>query len=102
MPTIDLASIIQNLTDYLVLLGQDINELPGGMAFALGLFSWFVVEQVLRRILSWVRWLILAGVIAGLGLTIPYVVNEFFSRAGTPQIDGLDLSPDLLLPKTDA
>lgn len=100
MESLDLSTLIQTLIDYVVNIGTQVNDLPGGLAFALGLVTWFVVEQVLRRILSWMRWLILIGVIVGLGFTVPYIFNEFFSRAGVPTLGGetleqTDLVPDL-------
>ena len=78
----DLSTIIQTLIDWAVAIGGQVNTLPGGVAFALGLVTWYVVEQVLRRIFNWMRWLILIGVIAGLGFTVPYIFNQFFNLAG--------------------
>ena len=87
MENMDLATIIQTLIDWVVAIGKQVNQLPGGLAFALGLVTWFAVEQVLRRILNWMRWLILVGVIVGLGFTVPYILNQFFQVAG-PSIFG--------------
>ena len=59
------------------------------VAFGLGLFTWFLVEQILRRIMSGMRWLILIGVLAGLGLSVPYMLSLVFERGGTPEIEGV-------------
>ena len=56
----------------------------------------------MRRILSWVRWLVLVGVVVGLGFTIPYLFGELFARGGVPEIPGLDLSPETLTPAEPA
>ena len=82
MENMDLATIVQTLINWVVVIGKQVNQLPGGLAFALGLVTWFAVEQVLRRILNWMRWLILVGVIVGLGFTVPYILNQFFNLAG--------------------
>ena len=102
MPSFDLATLVQTLIDYIITIGQDVNDLPGGLAFTLGLVTWFVVEQILRRILSWIRWLVLVGAVVGLGFTIPYIFSEFFSRAGVPDINGIELSPETLIPEDEA
>ena len=90
MENMDLATIIQTLIDWVVNIGRQVNDLPGGLAFVLGLVTWFVVEQILRRILNWMRWVILVGVIVGLGFTVPYVLSQFFSRA-EPTVLGQDI-----------
>lgn len=84
MENIDFATLIQTLVDYIISIGRQVNDLPGGLAFALGLVTWFLVEQVLRRILSWVRWLILIGAIVGLGYTLPLILNELIDRGALP------------------
>ena len=80
----DFATVISTLTNWVVNLGTAVNDLPGTVAFGLGLFTWFAVEQILRRIMSGLRWIILAGVLAGLGLSIPYLAGLMFERGGPP------------------
>jgi len=96
----DFPTLIQSLIDFIVSVGQQVNDLPGGLAFTLGLVTWFVVEQILRRLMSWVRWLILAGAVVALGYTVPYIYEQVFSRAELPEVPGLDLSPEDLQPST--
>ena len=93
MENIDLGSIIQTLTSWVISIGGQVNDLPGGLAFALGLVTWFVVEQILRRILSWMRWIILIGVIVGLGFTLPYLLNQLIEMGGLPAIGGEQTQP---------
>jgi hypothetical protein len=78
----DVSTIISTLTGWVLSIGGQVNDLPGTVAFGLGLFTWFAVEQVLRRILSGMRWVILAGVLAGLGLSAPYLLGLMFERGG--------------------
>lgn len=82
----DLTTIISTLTTWVTTIGTTVNDLPGTVAFGLGLFTWFTVEQILRRIMSGMRWIILAGVLAGLGLSIPYLAGLMFERGGAPEI----------------
>ena len=82
----ELADITSALIDWAVRIGQSVNDLPGTVAFGLGLFTWFMVEQLLRRILSWMRWVVVIGVLAGLGLSLPYLAGLAFERGGTPEI----------------
>ncbi len=84
MENIDFATLINTFIEYIVSIGKQVNDLPGGLAFALGLVTWFLVEQALRRILSWVRWLILIGAIVGLGYTLPLILNELIDRGALP------------------
>ena len=84
MENIDFATLINAMVDYIISIGKQVNDLPGGLAFALGLVTWFLVEQVLRRILSWVRWLVLIGAIIGLGYTLPRILNELIDRGILP------------------
>lgn len=93
MENIDLGTIINTLTQWVISIGGQVNELPGGLAFALGLVTWFAVEQILRRILSWMRWLILIGVIVGLGFTVPYILNQFLGMGGLPSFGGEQTQP---------
>lgn len=94
----DFNALIQPLVTFVVSMGEEVNALPGGLAFTLGLFTWFVVEQILRRLFSWLRWAILAAAIVGLGYTLPRIVNEFFDRATLPPLNGDVLRPEMLLP----
>ena len=75
-------TVIQTLTNWVISIGSTVNDLPGTVAFGLGLFTWFAVEQVLRRIMSWMRWVIIVGVLAGLGLSVPYVAGLMMDRGG--------------------
>ncbi len=80
----DFSTIIETLTSWVLSIGGQVNDLPGTVAFGLGLFTWFAVEQVLRRIVSGMRWVILLGVLAGLGLSAPYLLGLMFDRGGEP------------------
>lgn len=75
-------TVIETLTQWVIGIGGRVNDLPGTVAFGLGLFTWFAVEQVLRRIMSWMRWVIIVGVLAGLGLSIPYLSGLMLERGG--------------------
>lgn len=82
----DFMTIANALIDWAVKIGMSVNDLPGTVAFGLGLFTWFAIEQILRRLMSWLRWVIVIGVIAGLGLSIPYLVGLMGERGGVPDI----------------
>lgn len=79
----DFATVVAALTDWVVSVGQGVNDLPGTVAFGLGLFTWFAVEQILRRVVAGLRWLILVGALGALGLSIPYLI----SLMSTPEPD---------------
>ncbi|MEP5760715.1 MAG: hypothetical protein ABJ327_15675 [Litoreibacter sp.] len=82
-----LSAIASLLTTWIVGIGSTVNDLPGVVAFGLGLFTWFTAEQILRRLVSGLRWVILIGVLAGLGLTVPHMLGLMFERGGeTPDI----------------
>lgn len=78
----DFGSLAQMLTDWVVAIGSTVNNLPGTVAFGLGLFTWFAVEQVLRRVMTGMRWVILAGVVAALGLSVPYLASLIWGSGG--------------------
>lgn len=78
----DFGTLTQTLIDWVVRIGTTVNDLPGTVAFALGLFTWFAVEQVLRRVMNGLRWVIVVGVLAALGLSVPYVVSLMWDRGG--------------------
>lgn len=82
----DFATVTTTLINWVVSIGSTVNDLPGTVAFGLGLFTWFMVEQILRRIMSWMRWVIVVGVLAGLGLSMPYLAQLVWERGGTPEI----------------
>lgn len=94
MENIDFQGFIKTLTDWVMSVAKSVNDLPGGTAFAFGLLTWFLVEQVLRRMSSWLRWLVLFGVVAGLGYTLPYLFGELFDQVEMPNIPGLNLNSD--------
>lgn len=71
----DFGTLVQSVTDWVVGIGSAVNDLPGTVAFGLGLFTWFAVEQVLQRIFNGLKWAILIGVVAALGLSLPYLLN---------------------------
>jgi hypothetical protein len=79
----DFGNIVQTLIDWVVGIGSGVNDLPGTVAFGLGLFTWFAVEQVLQRIMNGLKWAILIGVVVALGLSLPYLINTVFG-SGTP------------------
>jgi hypothetical protein len=87
----DFATLTQTLIDWVVTIGNTVNDLPGMVAFGLGLFTWFTVEQILRRVMSGLRWVVLIGVLAGLGLSVPHMLSLMFERGGgaPPQIEGV-------------
>lgn len=78
----DFGTLMQSLTDWVVQIGTSVNELPGTLAFALGLFTWFAVEQILRRVMSGMRWVIIVGAIVALGFTVPYLASFLFDFGG--------------------
>ncbi|UWQ94544.1 hypothetical protein K3728_12570 [Rhodobacteraceae bacterium M385] len=78
----DFASLVQGLTDWIVQIGSSVNALPGTVAFGLGLFTWFAVEQVLRRVMSGLRWVIIVGAIVALGLSVPYLASLMMGSGG--------------------
>ena len=84
----DFATIISTLTNWIVNIGATVNDLPGVVAFGLGLFTWFMAEQILRKIVSSLRWIILIGALAGLGLTAPQLLGMIFERGGAPEVQG--------------
>jgi len=88
----ELSDIITTLIDWAVRIGSSVNDLPGTVAFGLGLLTWFLIEQVLRRILSWMRWVIVIGVIGGLGLSLPYLATILMERGGgAPEVNIPDI-----------
>lgn len=78
----DFASLVESLTDWVAQVGTSVNDLPGTLAFALGLFTWFAVEQILRRVVSGLRWVIIVGAIVALGFTVPYLASFLFDFGG--------------------
>jgi uncharacterized membrane protein YjdF len=78
----NLGTLTTTLTEWIVNIGGTVNDLPGVAAFGLGLFTWFMAEQILRRLVSGLRWIILIGALAGLGLTAPYMLSLVFERGG--------------------
>lgn len=83
----DFSTIVSTLTNWIVSIGSTVNDLPGVAAFGLGLFTWFMAEQILRRIVSSLRWIILIGALAGLGLTVPSMLGAMLERGGTPEVE---------------
>ncbi len=80
----DFSTITDLLIGWVLGIGATVNDLPGTIAFALGLFTWFSVELVFRRIVAGLRWVVLLGVLAGLGVSLPYVASLMFERGGEP------------------
>ncbi|MBL4629275.1 MAG: hypothetical protein JKY00_14805 [Roseicyclus sp.] len=78
----DFGTLAQSLTDWVVRIGSSVNDLPGTAAFGLGLFTWFAVEQILRRVVSGLRWVIIVGAIIALGLTVPYLASFLIDWGG--------------------
>ena len=78
----DFASLVQSLTDWIVQIGSSVNDLPGTVGFGLGLFTWFAVEQILRRVMSGLRWVIIIGAIVALGLSVPYLASLMMDAGG--------------------
>lgn len=88
----DFVTVTQTLIKWGVSIGSTVNDLPGTVAFGLGLFTWFAIEQILRRIMSWMRWVIVIGVLAGLGLSVPYIAGLMIDRGGeTPEFEPFNL-----------
>jgi hypothetical protein len=71
----DFYAIISTLTDWVVAVARSVEGLNPTVAFALGAFTWFLVDKVLQRIMSWMKWAILLGVLAALGLSIPELTS---------------------------
>lgn len=87
----DFGTLVQSLMDWVVRIGSSVNDLPGTVAFALGLFTWFAVEQILRRVMSGLRWVIIIGAIAALGLSVPYLASLMFDRGGPAPEVGVEV-----------
>lgn len=83
----DFSTVVSTLSSWIVGIGSTVNDLPGVVAFGLGLFTWFMAEQILRRMVSGLRWLILIGALAGLGLTVPHMLSLMFERGGAAQLE---------------
>ena len=101
MDSLTLSTIIDALINFIVSIGQQMNQVPGSLAFVMGLITWFVVEQVLRYIASWMRWLIIIGAIAGLGFTGLYIAREFLDRAPPLQLGDETLDVSDFLPGSE-
>lgn len=87
----DFSTIADMLIGWVVAIGSTVNDLPGTVAFALGLFTWFSVELVFRRMVAGLRWVVLLGVLAGLGVSLPYVASLMFERGGdVPEIEAIE------------
>lgn len=71
----DFGTLVQTLTDWVVRVGGTVNGLPGTVAFALGLFTWFAVERMLQRVMTGLKWAIMVGAIVALGLSVPYLAS---------------------------
>ena len=82
----DFITLIEQLTAFVVRVGQTVNDMPGTLAFGLGLFTWFAVEQILRRVMTGLRWLILIGALAALGLSLPQLVRLMGAPPAAPAI----------------
>lgn len=78
----DFGTLTQTLIDWVAGIGGTVNDLPGTVAFGLGLFTWFAVEQILRRVMTGMRWVIIVGVVAALGLSIPYLASLLWGSGG--------------------
>ncbi|MBF9043773.1 hypothetical protein HKCCE4037_10570 [Rhodobacterales bacterium HKCCE4037] len=78
----EFGTLVQTLTDWVVSIGSGVNDLPGTVAFGLGLFTWFAVEQVLQRVFNGLKWAILIGVVVALGLSLPYLFSTVFGSGG--------------------
>ena len=78
----EFGTLVQTLIDWVVSIGSGVNDLPGTVAFGLGLFTWFAVEQVLQRVFNGLKWAILIGVVVALGLSLPYLFSTVFGSGG--------------------
>lgn len=91
----DFHTIISTLTDWVVAIARSVDGLNPTVAFALGAFTWFLVDKVLQRIMSWMKWAILLGVLAALGLSIPQLTSIMGdSGAEQPSFDLPDLGTE--------
>lgn len=79
----ELSEIIETLTAYVITVGEKVDEMPGTYAFGMGLATWFIVEQILRRIASAMRWVILIGAVVGLGMSFPQIADFVSGATGT-------------------
>jgi hypothetical protein len=55
-------------------------NMDGRLAFLLGLGTWFVVEQVIRRLAGMLRWAILGAALAGGGVAAASVLGFSFDE----------------------
>lgn len=51
------------------------NQLPGTVAFVAGAFSWFVIEQIIRRLAGIMRTALMLGLIAAAGVSLVALTN---------------------------
>ena len=55
-------------------------DMDGRLAFMLGLGTWFVVEQMIRRLAGMLRWAILGAALAGGGAAVVSVLGLSFDE----------------------
>ena len=74
------SNFLQQTIDLLVKLFHAANDLPGSVAFVAGVFTWFMVEQIIRRLASILRVVIIIGFIAATGVSGVALYNFFTSQ----------------------
>ncbi|MGB0843336.1 MAG: hypothetical protein ACPGVN_01175 [Alphaproteobacteria bacterium] len=62
--------LIQGFIDFIQLMSLKAGEMDGRMGFFLGLVTWFVVEQIIRRMAGVLRWAVIIGALAAGGYTL--------------------------------
>ena len=75
-------SFVQESIDFIVAVSQRAAELDGRLAFALGLVTWFLVEQAIRRFAGLLRRAILLGALAALGFGLAYLIRIIMGGNG--------------------
>ena len=76
-------TFLQDLADQLSELVAAANDLPGTVAFVAGAFSWFMVEQIIRRLASIMRTVLIVGLIAAGGVSAIGLINFFMNQGDT-------------------
>ena len=69
------APFIQSMIEFIGTVSTKAADLDGRVAFFLGLVTWFVVEQIIRRLAGLLRCAILIGALAAAGSSLKYFLE---------------------------
>ena len=62
--------LIQGFIDFISVMSAKAAEMDGRLGFFLGLVTWFIVEQIIRRMAGILRWAVIIGALAAGGYTL--------------------------------